>query len=81
MSLALAGHTKRVTRRVAVTMHHGPVVLTLAAEGIYLRQKGRRKSFLLPYGAAFLHAVNLAVAAERAARKSKTTKTTHTRGR
>ena len=42
-----------------------PVCCTLAPEGIYLRQKGRRRAWLLPYDAAYCQAVKLAVAQER----------------
>lgn len=65
MSIAMAGRTKTTTRRMAATLHHGLVVLTIAEEGIYFRQRGRRKQFLLPHGAAFQYAVELHVARER----------------
>lgn len=65
MALSFAGRTKTVTKRAAMTLHHGVVVLTIAEEGIYYRQKGRRKKFLLPYGAAFQYAIELHVARQR----------------
>lgn len=69
--IPMAGKTKTTTRRMAATLHYGLVVFTIAEEGIYYRQKGRRRSFLLPHGAAYQYAVQLHVARERAERKGR----------
>lgn len=67
--IAMAGKTKTTTRRMAATLYHGLVVLTIAEEGIYYRQKGRRKSYLLPHGVGFQYAVQLQVRREQAEKK------------
>ena len=56
--------TRNVKRKV-VTQRQQPLVVTLAREGIWLREPRRRVAYLLPYEFAFLHAVKLYVAAER----------------
>ena len=42
-----------------------PLVVTMAPEGIYFREFGRKKSWLLPYGVGKLVAVRLHVDAEK----------------
>ena len=58
--------SKPVSR--ALSTRHYALVVTIAAEGIYYREKGRRRAFLLPHGTAFLSAVKLQVAADKAAK-------------
>ncbi len=60
---------KPVAREIAAS-RHGPMIVTIATEGIYYREKGRRKAFLLPHGVAFLRAVDLHIARERAEKKA-----------
>lgn len=50
---------------------HGEFVISITAEGIYYRQKGRRTKYLLPHGHAFLQAAKLAADARRAERKTR----------
>lgn len=68
--------TDRKTTCAAVvpSLHHGLLVLRIAEEGVYFRQKGRKKAFLLPHGRAFQLAVDLHVQRERADRKASRTK-------
>lgn len=65
----------RTLRREVPSLRHGPLILTIAEEGVYYREKGRRTAFLLPHGAAFQYAVGLQVQRDRAeksaARKTK----------
>ena len=65
----------RPVRRKVTTLRGEELVVVLTAEGIQLRQPRRRNAFLLPYGVAFIHAVQIQVDAERrakaAARKAK----------
>lgn len=61
--------TKPVKRKV-VTQRDKPLVITLAPEGIYLREPRRRQGFLLPYGQAFQHAARLWVENERRIKKA-----------
>lgn len=56
--------TRNVKRKVTTTSHT-PLVVTLAPEGIWLREPRRRVAYLMPYGQAFVDAVRLHVAAER----------------
>jgi hypothetical protein len=51
------------------SLRHGELVVRVEEEGIWIRQKGRRKLFLLPHGRAFQLAVQLDVARQRDARK------------
>jgi hypothetical protein len=59
--------SRPVTRRV-VTVRMEPLNVTLTAAGIEFREPRRRKGFLLPYGVAFLEAVQRHVDAERRAK-------------
>lgn len=61
---------KTAMRAVVPSLHHGDLVLTVAEEGVWYRQKGRRTAFLLPHGVAFQRAVDLHVQRERADRKA-----------
>lgn len=60
---------RKTAMQVVVSARVGDLVLVVAPEGIYYREKGRRKRFLLPHGFAYQQAVKLHVAAEREARK------------
>lgn len=53
--------TKNVSREIE-TAAGRKLIVTLGAEGVLFREKGRRKSFLCPYPLGFMHAVRLAVA-------------------
>lgn len=61
---------KTVMAAVVPSLKHGLLVVRVAEEGIWYRQHGRRKTFLLPHGVAFQRAVDLHVARERADRKT-----------
>lgn len=56
--------TKPLRREVA-SLHHGALIVTLAPEGVYFREKRRRTSYLLPYGVGFQRAVQLIVDQQR----------------
>lgn len=56
-----------LTRRV-VTVRMEPLNVTLTAAGILFREPRRRRGYLLPYGVAFLEAVQREVDAERRAK-------------
>lgn len=56
---------KPVTR-AAHTPSGTALAVTLAPEGIYFRERGRRTRFLLPLGTAFVQAVRLEVARQKA---------------
>lgn len=63
---------KRITRKLereVETLSGTKLVVTLAPDllGFQLREKGRRKRYLLPFGAAYVEAIER----ERAARKGK----------
>jgi hypothetical protein len=59
--------SKTVRRKVRT--HRGEeLVVILKPEGIYLREPRRRTVFLLPFGIAYLEAVQLEVAARRRAK-------------
>jgi hypothetical protein len=64
---------ERKVRRETSTLHRGrPIVVELDVFGLTLRQKGKRKSFLLPYDAALDLAMKLEarkVMAEKAAQR------------
>jgi hypothetical protein len=56
---------KHQVRRVVSTTRGDVLVVALAPEGIWLRERGRRTAFLLPYGDAYMRAVRLHVDHER----------------
>lgn len=58
----------RPVRREIATPRHGALIVTIAPEGLYYREKGRRTPFLLPHGVAFQRAVDLHVREQRAAK-------------
>lgn len=60
--------TKRVSR--AVTTRYHDLVVTLTPDGVEYREKRRRKAFLIPHGVAFQRAIDLAINAERAAKRA-----------
>jgi hypothetical protein len=66
----MATHVTRssVTRECAALRSGRPLMVKLTPEGIYLREKGRRTSYLLPYGVGYMRAVWLAANALRAAK-------------
>lgn len=69
-------------RRIVTTLHHGDLVCTITEEGVYYREKRRRKAFLIPHGVAFQRAVDLHIARERAEKKAaRTTRSKTTRRR
>jgi hypothetical protein len=61
----------RPLRREVSSLHHGPLIVLLTEEGLYLRQKGRRMKYLLPYGRAYQNAASLEADRQRAERKAK----------
>jgi hypothetical protein len=56
-----------VTRRIETPSRD--LVVTMTANGLELREAGRRTSYLLPWGVAFVRAASLSVQAERAAKR------------
>lgn len=62
---------KRQLRRSVNTTRGEVLVVALAPEGIWLRERGRRTAFLLPYGDAFMRAVRLHVDAQRREKAAK----------
>jgi hypothetical protein len=62
--------SKPVRREVTVP-RHGDLVVTISIEGIYYREKGRRRAFLLPHGVGFMRAVAMQIAAEKAEKKAR----------
>jgi hypothetical protein len=58
-------------RREVRTTRGAALVITLAPEGAWLREKGRRTAYLMPYGVAHQLAVRMAVDAERRERKAR----------
>jgi hypothetical protein len=61
---------ERPVRRVIDTARHGTLTCIMTVEGIYYRERGRKKSFLIPHGVAFQNAVSLHIARERADKKA-----------
>lgn len=65
----------RAVRRKVQTVRGEELVIVLATDGIHIRYPRKRTTFLLPYGAALVHAVELHVAKEKrdkaAARKQR----------
>lgn len=72
-------------KRVVPTVHHGDLVCILAKEGIYYRERGRKKCFLIPHGVAYQRAVAISLAcardAKKAARVSRSTRGSHATAR
>lgn len=57
---------REVTRLVPPrTARDAPLVVTMSPEGLYFREFGRRKKYLLPFGIGKLVAVRLEVEAEK----------------
>lgn len=63
--------TRPVTRVIADVPRRGPVVVTLALEGIVFRYPRKRTTYLLPYGVGMLRAEYLAAAALSAEKNAK----------
>lgn len=66
----MATQLSKPVARGVYAPRHGDLVVTLAAEGIYYREKGRRTSFLIPHGVAFQRAVQLHLTQQRAEKKA-----------
>lgn len=49
----------RKLKRAVNTLRGEPIVVELEPHGIRLREKGRKTSYLLPYGRALLYAADL----------------------
>lgn len=60
----------RPVKRKVVTQRSQPLVVTLAPEGIWLREPRRRVAYLMPYGTAFAQAARMYADAERAKKKA-----------
>lgn len=60
----------RPVKRKVVTQRNQPLVVTLAPEGIWLREPRRRVAYLMPYGTAFTQAAQMYANAERARKKA-----------
>jgi hypothetical protein len=63
--------SKSVRRKATLTQGYGPLVVTIAEEGVYYRPLRTRRAFLLPHGTGYLRAVQLATAADLSAKKRK----------
>lgn len=68
--MQLITERKTALRVIVPSLSFGLLVMSVAEEGVYIRQKGRRKSFLLPHGVAYQRAVELHVRREREERKA-----------
>jgi hypothetical protein len=65
-------HVERSQVRREVSTGRGQaLVVTLSPEGAWIREKGRRTAFLLPYGVAYQYAARMAVDAAKRERKDK----------
>ena len=64
--------TRPVTREVPYSYRGRPLIVTLVADGIQFREKGRRASsaFLLPYQPAFMEAVEREVQRRKREKKA-----------
>lgn len=58
-------------RREVRTVRGQALVVTLAPEGAWIREKGRRTAFLLPYGTAYQYAARMAVDAAKREKKAR----------
>lgn len=57
-------------KRVVMTRRSGALVMTMRVEGLYVREKGRRKEYgPLDYGSLLLRAATEYVAAQKAEKK------------
>ncbi len=65
--------TRRVTREGAPARTPRPLVATLTLAGLELREKGRRVSYLLPWGHACVHAAQLEADGVRSERRARRT--------
>lgn len=61
---------KKPVRRKVRTGRGESLVVELAPEGIYLRERRRRTRYLLPYGVAFVRAAMLAAEEQRRTQKA-----------
>lgn len=61
--------TRPVKRKIETTRGQ-PLVVTLAPEGVWLREPRRRVAYLLPYGVAFQRAVAMHIDAVRREKKA-----------
>lgn len=63
---------ERPVTRVVQSHKHGELVVTMTAEGLVIREKGRRTKYLCPsYGELYQRAVLAEVEARRQPRKRK----------
>ena len=58
-------------RREVRTTRGQALVVTLAPEGAWVREKGRRTAYLMPYGVAYQYAAKMAIDAQRREKKAK----------
>lgn len=61
---------REVPYRVRTPKATRPIIATLTVDGIALRAKGTRTTYVLPYGTARIRAAQLAAAAAAADRKA-----------
>lgn len=61
---------KSKVKREVPSRGHGRLIVTLAPEGLWIREKGRRIAYLASYGAIYQRAVAEHVAAEKKAKKA-----------
>lgn len=59
---------KSTVRREVTTTRGEALVVTLAPEGMWVREKGRRTAYLMPYGVAYQRAAAMAADADRRAK-------------
>jgi hypothetical protein len=59
---------KSQVRREVRTARGQSLVITLAPEGAWIREKGRRTAFLMPYGVAYTRAAMMAAEQTRRAK-------------
>lgn len=61
---------KSKVKREVPSRGHGRLIVTLAPEGVWIREKGRRIAYLASYGAIYQRAVLEHVVAEKKAKKA-----------
>lgn len=59
---------KSSVRREVRTARGDALIVTLAPEGMWVREKGRRTAYLMPYGVAYQRAATMAADADRRAK-------------
>jgi hypothetical protein len=67
----MATRIGRPVRREVSTRHWGELIVSLTPEGIELRQKGRRKRYVVPYGVVYQRGAEIEAVAMKRERDAK----------